>query len=33
MLPRGEQALARVGRLIKEFAEADTGLPLVGKIY
>ena len=33
MLPRGEQALARVGRLIKEFAEADTGLPLVGKLY
>ncbi|MEE4315512.1 MAG: class A beta-lactamase [Erythrobacter sp.] len=33
MLPRGEQVLARVGRLIKEFAEPDTGLPVVGKIY
>ncbi|MBI1402332.1 MAG: class A beta-lactamase [Porphyrobacter sp.] len=33
MLPRGEAALARVGALIKEFAEADDGLPLVGKIY
>jgi beta-lactamase class A len=33
MLPRGEQALARVGRIIKEFAEPERGLPLVGKIY
>ncbi len=33
MLPRGEQALARVGRVIKEFAEPDRGLPLIGKIY
>lgn len=32
-LPRGEQALARVGRIIKEFAEPERGLPLVGKIY
>jgi beta-lactamase class A len=33
MLPRGEQALARVGRIIKEFAEPERGLPLVGKLY
>lgn len=33
MLPRGEQALARVGRMIKEFAEPERGLPLVGKLY
>ncbi len=33
MLPRGELALARVGRIIKEFAEPERGLPLVGKIY
>lgn len=32
-MPRGEQALARVGRIIKEFAEPERGLPLVGKIY
>ncbi len=32
-LPRGEQALARVGRIIKEFAEPERGLPLVGKLY
>jgi beta-lactamase class A len=33
MLPRGEQALARVGRIIKEFAEPERGLPVVGKLY
>jgi len=33
MLPRGEQVLARVGRIIKEFAEPERGLPLVGKLY
>ncbi len=33
MLPRGEQALARVGRIIKEFAEPERGLPVIGKIY
>lgn len=33
VLARGEQALARVGRIIKEFAEPERGLPVVGKIY
>jgi len=33
MQPVGEQTLARVGRIIKEFAEPERGLPLVGKIY
>lgn len=33
MQPIGEQTLARVGRVIKEFAEPERGLPLVGKIY
>lgn len=33
MQPLGEATLARVGRIIKEFAEPDRGLPLVGKIY
>lgn len=33
MLPRGEQALARVGHIIKEFAEPEKGLPLIGKLY
>ena len=33
MLAGGEQTLARVGRVIKEFAEKERGLPLVGKIY
>jgi beta-lactamase class A len=33
MQPIGEQTLARVGKVIKEFAEPDRGLPLVGKIY
>jgi len=33
MQPAGEQTLARVGRIIKEFAEPERGLPLVGKIY
>jgi beta-lactamase class A len=33
MLASGEATLARVGRIIKEFAEPDRGLPLVGKIY
>jgi len=33
MLAGGEQTLARVGRVIKEFAEPERGLPLVGKLY
>jgi beta-lactamase class A len=33
MQPIGEQTLARVGRIIKEFAEPERGLPLLGKIY
>jgi beta-lactamase class A len=33
MQPLGEQTLARIGRIIKEFAEPERGLPLVGKIY
>jgi beta-lactamase class A len=33
MLALGEQTLARIGRIIKEFAEPERGLPLVGKIY
>lgn len=31
--PIGELTLARVGRIIKEFAEPERGLPLVGKLY
>jgi beta-lactamase class A len=33
MLPGGELTLARVGKVIKEFAEPERGLPLVGKLY
>ncbi|WP_379922542.1 class A beta-lactamase [Erythrobacter sp. R86502] len=33
MQPIGAETLARVGRVIKEFAEPERGLPLVGKIY
>ncbi|MCR9179160.1 MAG: class A beta-lactamase [Erythrobacteraceae bacterium] len=33
MLASGEMTLARVGALIKEFAEPERGLPLVGKLY
>jgi beta-lactamase class A len=33
MLAGGEQTLARVGRIIKEFAEPERGLPVVGKLY
>jgi beta-lactamase class A len=33
MLPGAEAALAEVGRIIKEFAEPEKGLPLVGKLY
>jgi beta-lactamase class A len=33
MQPIGEETLARVGRVIKEFAEPERGLPLVGKLY
>ncbi|WP_285711397.1 class A beta-lactamase [Erythrobacter oryzae] len=33
MLPLGQETLARVGRIIKEFAEPERGLPLVGKLY
>lgn len=30
---RAELALSRVGKVIKEFAEGERGLPLVGKLY
>jgi len=33
MLPGAEAMLAEVGRIIKEFAEPERGLPLVGKLY
>lgn len=33
MQPRGELALARAGRIIKEFAEPERGLPVIGKLY
>lgn len=33
MQPIGEQTLARVGRVIKEFAEPERGLPIIGKLY
>jgi beta-lactamase class A len=33
ILPLGQETLARVGRIIKEFAEPERGLPLVGKLY
>ncbi len=33
MQARAELALSRIGRIIKEFAEPERGLPLVGKIY
>ena len=33
MQPVGAETLARVGRIIKEFAEPERGLPLVGKLY
>lgn len=33
MLASGEQTLARVGKVIKEFAEGDKGLPVIGKLY
>jgi beta-lactamase class A len=33
MLAGGELTLARVGRVIKEFAEGERGLPIVGKLY
>jgi beta-lactamase class A len=33
MLAGGQQTLARVGRVIKEFAEGERGLPLVGRLY
>jgi beta-lactamase class A len=33
MLPGPQAALAEVGRIIKEFAEPEKGLPLVGKLY
>jgi len=29
----GQETLARVGRIIKEFAEPERGLPVVGKLY
>jgi beta-lactamase class A len=31
--PEAEATLARVGRVIREFAEPERGLPLVGKLY
>jgi beta-lactamase class A len=33
MQARAERALSQVGRVIKEFAEPEKGLPLVGKLY
>jgi len=33
MQARAELALSRVGKVIKEFAEPEKGLPLVGKLY
>ena len=33
MQTRAELALSRIGKVIKEFAEPERGLPLVGKIY
>ena len=33
MQARAELALSRVGRIIKEFAEPERGLPLIGKLY
>ncbi len=33
MQARAELALSRVGRIIKEFAEPERGLPIVGKLY
>lgn len=33
MQPIGELTLSRIGRIIKEFAEPERGLPLVGKLY
>ena len=33
MQARAELTLSRVGRIIKEFAEPERGLPLLGKIY
>lgn len=33
MQARGELALSRIGKVIKEFAEPERGLPLVGKLY
>lgn len=33
MLASGEQTLARVGKVIKEFAEGEKGLPIIGKLY
>ncbi|HEY6965813.1 MAG TPA: class A beta-lactamase [Erythrobacter sp.] len=33
MLAAPQAALAQVGRIIKEFAEPEKGLPLVGKLY
>lgn len=33
MQTRAELALSRIGKVIKEFAEPERGLPLVGKLY
>ena len=33
MLASGELTLAKVGKVIKEFAEPERGLPLLGKLY
>ncbi|HSF11786.1 MAG TPA: class A beta-lactamase [Erythrobacter sp.] len=33
MQARAELALSRIGKVIKEFAEPERGLPLVGKLY
>lgn len=33
MQPIGELTLARIGKVIKEFAEPERGLPIIGKLY
>jgi beta-lactamase class A len=33
MAARAELTLSRVGKIIKEFAEPERGLPVIGKLY
>ena len=33
MQPLGELTLSRIGKVIKEFAEPERGLPIIGKLY